>query len=66
MHIFCNAGVNTTDIIGDIPELGEVWYQSKGIENILSMKLIKKDYQVIYDGVPNITFRVWNEGKTKY
>ena len=43
MHIFCNAGVNTTDIVGDISEVGEVCYHSEVIENILSMELIQKD-----------------------
>ena len=30
------------------------------------MALIQKDYKVIYDSRLDNTFRVWNEGKTKY
>ena len=42
IHIFCNTGVKSTDMVGDIPGVWEVWYHSEGIENILSMELINK------------------------
>ena len=42
MHIFCNTGVKTTDMVGDILGVWEVWYHSEGIANITSMALIQK------------------------
>ena len=66
MHIFCNSGVKTTDMVGDMPGVGEVWYHSEGIASIPSTDIIHKDYQVTYDSRFDNTFRVWNEGKTKY
>ena len=62
-HIFYNAGVKITDMVGDISGVGEVWYHSEGIENIRSMALIYKDDQVTYDIRLDNTFRVWNEEK---
>ena len=63
MHIFFNAGVKTTDMVGDMSGVGEVWYHSEGIANIISMSLIQKDYQVTYDIRLDNNFRVWNEEK---
>ena len=42
MNIFCNTGVKTTDMVGDMPGVGEVWYHSEGTSNILSIVLIHK------------------------
>ena len=42
MHIFCNAWVNTVDMVGDMPGVQEVWENSEEIANILAMALIKK------------------------
>ena len=50
-------------MVSAIPVVGEVWYHSKGIENIISMALIQKDYQVTYEIRLNNTVRVWNEEK---
>ena len=58
IHIFCNAGVKTTDMVGDTPGMGEVWYHSEGIANILSKALIHKDYQVKYNSRLDNTSRV--------
>lgn len=35
MDIHCNAGVASTDMVGDLPGYGEVWYHPNGIANIL-------------------------------
>jgi hypothetical protein len=37
MDIHCNAGVTSTDMVGDLPGYGEVWYHPNGIANILSL-----------------------------
>ena len=66
MHIFFNTGVKTTNMVGDIPGVGRVWYHSEGIENILSMALIQKDYQVKYYSILYTIFRVCNKEKKKY
>ena len=63
MHIFFNTGVKTTNMVGDIPGVGRVWYHSEGIENIIYMELIQKDYQVTYGRKLKTTFRVWNKEK---
>ena len=57
MHIFCNSGMNTTDMVGYMPGVVVVryyseviaWYHSKGIANILSMAFINNYYQVTND-----------------
>ena len=36
MDIHCNAGVTSTNMVGDLPGYGTVWYHPKGIANILS------------------------------
>ena len=63
MHILFNAGMNTTDMVRDMPGVVEVWYQSEVIANILSTALVQKDYQVTHDSRLDNTFRVWNEEK---
>jgi hypothetical protein len=50
MNIRCNAGVTRTSMIGDLPGYdGEVWYNPKGIANILSLSDVEKYHQVTYD-----------------
>ena len=35
MDIHCNAGVTSTNLAGDLPGYGTVWYHPNGIANIL-------------------------------
>jgi hypothetical protein len=51
MDIYCNAGVTSTDLIGDLPGCGTVWYHPKGIANILSLSRVKSRYRVTYDSL---------------
>jgi hypothetical protein len=37
MNIICNAGVTRTNMVGDLEGYGTVWYNAKGIANILSL-----------------------------
>ena len=37
MEIHCNVGVATTDLIGDLPGYGTIWYHLKCLANILSL-----------------------------
>jgi hypothetical protein len=49
MDIHCNAGVTSTDLIGNLPGYGEVWYHPNGITNILSLARVKEKHQVTFD-----------------
>jgi hypothetical protein len=37
MDIHCNAGMTSTNLVGDLLGYGEVWYNPNGIANILSL-----------------------------
>jgi hypothetical protein len=49
MDIHCNAGVTSTDLIGDLPGYGPVWYHPNGIANILSPSRMKDRHRVTFD-----------------
>ena len=50
MDIHCNAGVVSTNLIGDLAGYGTVWYHPTGIANILSLSRVKEHgYRVTYD-----------------
>jgi hypothetical protein len=50
LDIHCNAGVATTNLIGDFPGYGTVWYHPKGIANILSLSCMwERGYLVVYN-----------------
>ena len=42
MDIHCNTGKEITDLIGDLPGLGLVWYHKHGIANILSRAKVER------------------------
>ncbi len=59
MDIHCNAGVTSTNMVGELPGYGTVWYHPKGIANILSLARIKeRGYQVTYDSHNGNLFRM--------
>jgi hypothetical protein len=50
MKIHCNAGVASTDQVGDLDGYGTVWYHPNGIANILSLSRVREHgYRVTYD-----------------
>jgi hypothetical protein len=50
MKIHCNAGVATTNLIGELAGYGTVWLHTDGIANILSLSRVKEHgYRVTYD-----------------
>ncbi|KAI2514248.1 Reverse transcriptase (RNA-dependent DNA polymerase) [Fragilaria crotonensis] len=50
MDIHCNAGVTSTDMIGELQGYGTVWYHPDGITNILSLSRVKEyGYRMTYD-----------------
>ena len=38
MMIQCNAGTQVTNLVGDLPGYGPVWFDSRAIVNVLSLK----------------------------
>jgi hypothetical protein len=49
MDIHCNAGITSTNLIGDLPGYGEVWYHPNSIANILSLTRVKDKYRVTFN-----------------
>ena len=58
MFIHCTAGVAKTNLVGDLPGYGTVWYHPNGIANILSLSKVKEKYRVTYDSDNNNQFIV--------
>ena len=59
MTIHCNAGVTTTDLIGELSGYGTVWYHPDGIANILSLARVKEQgYHVTYDSEDGNRFTI--------
>ena len=44
-----NSSVNILDRVGDLPGYGTVWYEPKGIANILSMSRVTNKSRVVLD-----------------
>jgi hypothetical protein len=67
MNIHCNAGVTNTNLIGDLPGYGTVWYHPKGIANILSLSKVKNNgNRVTYDSAAGNEFHVHKpDGKVR-
>ena len=50
LRVHCNAGVTHTNKTGDLPGYSDhVWYNPKGIANILSIGKVQKDHSVTYN-----------------
>mgnify|MGYP003502657285 CR=1 FL=1 len=49
MDIHWNAGVASTNMIGDLPGYGTVWYHPNGIANILSLARVKDRHRITFD-----------------
>jgi len=58
MTVHCNAGTRVTKMQGDLPGYGTVWYDPKGIANILSLRQVRKKYHVQYDSGKDDAFLV--------
>jgi hypothetical protein len=56
MDIHCNAGVTSTNMVGDLPGYGQVWYHPNGITNVLPLKQVKsRGHCITYHIVPKPT-----------
>ena len=50
LRVHCNAGVTYKNTIGDLPGYpNTIWYNTKGIDNILSLILVQKHHLVKYN-----------------
>ena len=49
MKIQCNAGTRVTNLVGDLPGYGPVWFDSRAIANVLSLKVVKEKYHIQYN-----------------
>jgi len=59
LKILSTGGITYTNLIGDLPGYGQVWYHPQGIANILSLSnLIKKGYKITYSSSDSNTFDV--------
>ena len=60
----CNAGKIKTNLVGDLPGYGTVWYYEDGIANMLSLYRVSTTLHVQYDSRVNDTFLVWKKDGT--
>jgi hypothetical protein len=67
MDIHCNAGVTSTNMIGELLGYGTVWYNPKGIANILSLARVKEHgYRVTFDSSEGNAFHLHkNDGTVR-
>ena len=49
MRVRGTGGVENTNMIGDLPGYGQVWYKEGGIANMLSLSRVVKIYNVTFD-----------------
>ena len=49
LNICYNAGSTSTNMLGDLPGYGTVWYYDNGIANILSLYRVAQRFHVSYD-----------------
>ncbi len=65
MDIHCNASVTSTNMVGNLPGYGQVWYHLSGITNILSLKQVKsRGHHITYDSVQANEFHVHKSDRT--
>ena len=64
MDIHCNAGVTSTNMVGDLHGYGTVWYHPNGIANILSLSRVKEKYLVTYNSRDGNAFVVHKDDGT--
>jgi len=64
MNIHCNAGISTTNLVGDLPGYGTVWFYEEGIANILSLARVKIDHEVSFNSEKGNCFKVSRKNKS--
>ena len=66
MKIQCNAGTQVTNLVGDLPGYGPVWFNSRAIANVLSLKLVKENYHIQYDSDEKDGFMVTKPNSERF
>ena len=61
MGIYCNAGVASTNMMGELPGYGLVWYHKEGIANILSLSKVIMKSRERFDSHKGNMFKVFRE-----
>ena len=64
LNIHCNAGVMTTNMVGDLEGYGTVWFHRQGIANILYLYNVTDKFHVQFDSRTDNHFVVWREDGT--
>jgi hypothetical protein len=49
MQLSTQAGSTTTNLVGDLPGYGTVWFHPNGIANIIALTNMKKHHRITYD-----------------
>jgi hypothetical protein len=58
LRAITNGGYQDSDMVGDFPNLGEVWYNSNSIANILSLADVRKVCRVTMDSLVDPSMHV--------
>ena len=58
VDIHCNAGMRTVNMIGDLNGYGTIWFDPKGIANILSLHRVIDRHHVQFDSRSDNNFIV--------
>ena len=66
MKIQCNAGTRVTNLVGDLPGYGPVWFDRRAIANVLSLKLVKEKYHIEYNSNKDEGFVVTKPTREKF
>ena len=66
LDIHSNSGSTTTDMEGDLPGSGMVWYHPNGIVNILSLGKVWKRYHLTFDSKVGNRFLVTKPDGTTF
>jgi len=64
MNNHCNAGISTTNLVGDLPGYGTVWFYEEGIANILSLSRVKRDQEVSLNSEKGNCFKVSRKNRS--
>ena len=66
MRIQCNARICVTNLVGDLPGYGPVWFDPRAIANVLSLKLVKEKYHIEYNSDKDDGFVVTKPTREKF
>jgi hypothetical protein len=66
MDMHCNAGVTSTNLIGDLPGYGPVWYHPNGIAKIISLARMKDQHRITFESENGNRFTIHKkDGSTR-